>query len=199
MSLQARERMVADYRNRFQRYGDQPESVGMSSDGQRFRFRKLMEIGDLRNRRVLDLGCGIGSFYPFLIEGFGQVEYTGIDLVGEMVDFAAKKYPRARFLCHDLFAADLKETFDYVLISTVFNYAMTGSEDYIRKLITLAFKHCTRGLGFNFLSTHANFTDIEMAYYDPAQMLDFCIRNLTRKVLMHHHYERADVVVFAYR
>jgi hypothetical protein len=30
-------------------------------------------------------------------------------------------------------------------------------------------------------------------------VLDFCIRNLTRKVLMHHHYERVDVAVFVYR
>ena len=103
------------------------------------------------------------------------------------------------FLCRDLFAQEIDETFDYVLISTVFNYAMSGSDDYIRELTTLAFKYCTRGLGFNFLSTYANFTDVEMAYHDPAQMLDFCIHNLTRKVVMHHLYERVDVVIFAYR
>src|SRR5438132_9147817 len=142
MNLQVQEMMTADYRNRFQKYGDAPESVGMSSDGQRFRFRKLMEIGDLRHRRVLDLGCGIGDFYPFLVEKFGPLDYTGIDLVREMVDCAAKKHPRARFLCRDLFADALDETFDYVFISTVFNYAMSGSDDYIRQLITLAFKYC---------------------------------------------------------
>src|SRR5438876_7277533 len=127
MNGEVQELMTADYRDRFHKFGDAPESVGMSSDGQRFRFRKLMEIGDLRNRRVLDLGCGIGDFYPFLIEKFGDVDYTGIDLVREMVDFASKKHPGGRFLCRDLFAHELDETFDYVLISTVFNYAMSGS------------------------------------------------------------------------
>src|SRR5438128_2131737 len=194
MNLQVQEMMTADYRNRFQKYGDAPESVGMSSDGQRFRFRKLMEIGDLRHRRVLDLGCGIGDFYPFLVEKFGQLDYTGIDLVAEMVDHAMKKYPRARFLCQDLFAQPLEETFDYVLISTVFNYAMPGSGEHMRELLTHAFKYSTRGIGFNFLSTFVNFTDPEMAYYDPGQVLDFCIQNLTRKVVIHHHYERVDVV-----
>src|SRR6266849_3227319 len=126
MNVQAKELMVSDYRGRFQKYGDAPESVGMSSEGQRFRFQKLMEIGDLRKRRILDLGCGIGDFYPLLVEKFGELDYTGIDLVREMVDFAAKKYPRARFLCRDLFADDLAETLDYVFISTVFNYAMSG-------------------------------------------------------------------------
>jgi SAM-dependent methyltransferase len=199
MDLLVKEMMIADYRGRFEKYGDAPEAVGMSLEGQRFRFRKLTEIADLRNRRILDLGCGIGAFYPFLVEKFGQVDYTGIDLVREMVDFAAQKYPRACFLCHDLFANPLDETFDYVLTSTIFNYAMSGSGEYMRALLRLAFKYCTRGLGFNFPSTFVNFTDPEMAYYDPAQVLDFCIGNLTHKVVMHHHYERVDVAVFAYR
>jgi hypothetical protein len=38
-----------------------------------------------------------------------------------------------------------------------------------------------------------------MAYHDPAEVLDFCIRNLARKVVLEHHYERVDVVVFVYR
>jgi len=115
------------------------------------------------------------------------------------VEFDKNKYPKARFRHHDLFAEPLEETFDYVMISTVFNYAMPGCEEYMRELLTHAFHCCTRGLGFNFLSTLVNFTDAQMAYYDPAQVLDFCIHNLTRKVMIHHHYERVDVVVFAYR
>jgi SAM-dependent methyltransferase len=199
MKLQVKEMMIADFRHRLEKYGDTPEAAGMSLEGQRFRFGKLMEIAELRNRRVLDLGCGIGAFCPFLVEKFGQLDYTGIDLVPEMVAFAAQKYPRARFLCRDLFADPLDETFDYVLISTVFNCAFSGEDEYMKELLTLAFKYCTRGLGFNFLSTYVNFTDPEMAYYNPAQVLDFCIGNLTPKVVMHHHYERVDVAVFAYR
>jgi SAM-dependent methyltransferase len=197
--LQAKERIIADYRSRFQKYGDAPEAVQLSLEGQRFRFRQLMKIADLRNRRVLDLGCGIGDFYPPLIERFGQLDYTGIDLVPEMINYAAKKYQPARFLCRDLFTDSLDETFDYVLISGVFNNALPESDSYMRELLTLAFKYCKFGLGFNFLSSYANFTDPEMAYHDPAQIVEFSLRNLTRKVEMHHHYERTDVVVFAYR
>jgi SAM-dependent methyltransferase len=199
MSARDKEMLIANYRGLFQKYGGAPEAAQMSADGQRFRFLKLMEIADLRNRRVLDLGCGIGDFYPFLIEKFDQLDYTGIDLVPEMVDFAAKKYPKARFLCRDISKDGLDESFDYVLASVVFNNAMPDCDAYMRELLTLAFKHCTLGLGFNFISSHVNFTDAELAYHDPAEVLDFCIRHLTRKVLMHHHYERADVAVFAYR
>jgi SAM-dependent methyltransferase len=199
MNAHAKELMIADYRGLFQKFGDAPEATGMSSEGHRFRFRKLAEIGDLRNRRVLDLGCGIGAFYPFLLEKFGQLQYTGIDIVPEMVEFASKKYPDARFLCRDLSKESLDERFDYVLTSTVFNKTFPDDPSFMRELLTLGFQHCTLGLGFNFLSTHVNFSESEMTYYDPADVLDFCIRNLTRKVVMHHHYERVDVAVFAYR
>ena len=199
MDALVKDGMIAEYRGLFQKYGDSPEATGMSSEGHHFRFQKLTEIADLRNRRVLDLGCGIGAFYPFLTKKFGDLEYTGIDIVPEMVAFAAKKYPRARFLCRDLVNESLDETFDYVLISTVFNKAIPDSHGFMRELLTVGFKHCELGLGFNFLSTYVNFSDQEMAYFDPADVLDFCIRNLTRKVVIHHHYERVDVAVFAYR
>jgi len=199
MNAHSKEMIISNYRDLFQKHGDTAEATQMSADGQRFRFQKLMEIADLRNRRVLDLGCGIGDFYPQLIEKFGQLDYTGIDLVPEMVDFASKKYPGAHFLCRDLSTQGLDETFDYVLASVVFNNAMSDCDAYMRELLTHAFKYCTLGLGFNFISSHVNFTDPEMAYHDPAEVLDFCIRNLTRKVLLHHHYERVDVAVFAYR
>jgi SAM-dependent methyltransferase len=199
MNAQVKERVISDYRALFQKYGDSPEATGMSSEGHLFRFRKLAEIADLRNHRVLDIGCGIGAFYPFLIEKFGRLEYTGIDIVPETVEFAAKKYPGAHFLCRDLAVESLDETFDYVFISTVFNKTIPGYDGLMWDLLTLGFKYCTLGLGFNFLSTYVNFTDAGMAYYDPAEVLDFCIRNLTRKVVLHHHYERVDVAVFAYR
>jgi SAM-dependent methyltransferase len=199
MQAQAKEMMIANYRSLFQKYGDAPEATQWTAEGQQFRFRKLMEIADLRSRKVLDLGCGVGAFYPVLTEWFGDLDYTGVDIVPEMVDHAARKYPRARFLCRDLSTDRLDDTFDYVLSSGVFNNAMPDADAFMRELLALGFEHCRLGMAFNFISTHVNFTDRELAYHDPAGVLDFCIRNLTRKVVIHHHYERADVAVFAYR
>ena len=199
MNQEVTESLIATFRSYLSQHGNGPEATGMSLEGQRFRFAKLSEIADLKDRRVLDLGCGLGDFYPFLVERFGRVDYTGIDLVPESIALSAQKYPQARFLCRNLFSDGLDETFDYVLLSAVFNNAMPRSDEFMKELLTLAFQRCSRALGFNFISTHVNFVDAGMAYHDPTQVLDFCIKTLTRKVTLFHQYERCDVAVFAYR
>ena len=195
----SKEKLVSFYRYLFLKYGSGPEATGGSAEGRRFRFSKLMEIADLKNQRVLDLGCGMGDFYPFLTELFGKVDYTGIDIVPETIAYAAKKYPQARFECRDVRAEGIDATFDYVLLNEVFNNELADGEAYMKELLTTAFQHCARGLAFNFISTYVNFRDGERAYHDPLEVLDFCLKTLTRKVTLYHHYERCDVAVFAYR
>ena len=94
---------------------------------------------------------------------------------------------------------DLAEIFDYVLISGMFNNAIPDGVTYLHEMTSLAFRHCALGMAFNFISTHVNATDAELAYHDPVAILDFCLRHLSRKVTIEHHYERCDVVVFVYR
>jgi len=192
--------IIENYRNLFSKYsGNSPEAVQMSSEGQRFRFEKLTEIANLKGLRVLDLGCGTGDMYPFLMNRFGDIDYTGIDITPDSVAYATEKYPHARFLCCDILNEDIDEIFDYVLLSAVFNNAIPNSTEFLEELITVAFRHCSLGLGFNFISKFVNITDSQLAYHNPVEIFDFCLRELTHNVIVHHHYERCDVVVFAYR
>jgi SAM-dependent methyltransferase len=199
MDKKSEQIIIDNYKNLFLKYGSGPEVGQWSPEGQRFRFEKLIQIADLKGRNVLDLGCGIGDLYPFLIEKFNKINFTGIDIVPEVITSAIQRYPEARFFCRNILQDDFDETFDYVLISGMFNNAIPDSGSLLKEIITWAYHHCSLGIGFNFISTYVNFTDPEMAYHDPIDVLDFCLKNLTRKVTMYHHYNRADVVVFAYR
>lgn len=199
MDEKSKQAIVANYRDLLVKHGSGPEVGQQSREGQRFRFEKLTQIADLNDRRVLDLGCGIGDFCSLLLDRFSGVEYTGIDIVPELIVEATKCHPDARFLCRDLLVEDIGENFDFALISGMFNNAIPDCTDFLKEMIAVAFSHCSMGLAFNFISRHVNFQSPEMAYHDPAEILDFCIANLTPKVTMQHHYERCDVAVFAYR
>lgn len=198
MTTGARDFLVRKYTGFLREHGRTPEGVGSSPEGQRFRFAKLAEIADLRGRTVLDLGCGLGAFYPFLVERFGALDYTGVDIVPEAIESARAAHPGARFLVADLLSQDFAERFDYVLLSGLFNYKVPGETSFLEPLLGRAFPLARLGLGFNFLSTHHNFAEPEMEYHDPARVLEFCVRELSPRVALHHHYERCDVAVFVY-
>jgi SAM-dependent methyltransferase len=191
--------LVDHYRRRFLTHGDDPLSAQTSAEGQRYRFAQLLEIADLNDRSVLDLGCGLGHLYPPLVARYPRARYRGIDVVPEMVACAAAKYPNARFEVANLLQGELAEQFDYVLASGVFNNAIDDPTGFLESLIERAYARCRLGLGFNFISRYVTFTEPALAYHDPARVLSFCLDRLGPKVVMHHHYERRDVAVFVYR
>ncbi len=187
------------YRGLFVEHGDHPLATQMSREGQVYRYRKLFEIADLDGASVLDIGCGLGEMYPALRERYPTARYEGIDLVPEMVAQAARKHPGVRFRAVDLLSTTIPERYDYVLLSGVFNNAMAEATGYLERLVDQSWSLTTKGLGFNFLPIHVNFSQPTMAYHDPARVLDFCVRRLSPRVRMDHHYERCDVAVFVSR
>jgi len=199
MDEESKQLIIENYLKLFLRYGSGPEVGQWSSEGQQFRFEKLIQIGDLRGCRVLDIGCGLGDLYPFLLKRFDQIDYTGIDIVSQLVDKAAKKYPNANFLCRDILTSGIDGMFEYAFISGMFNNTIKDCSDFMKRIISVVFQHCTKGFAFNFTSTYVNHIDTGMAYHDPIDILGFCLNTLTRKATMHHHYERCDVVIFLYR
>jgi SAM-dependent methyltransferase len=199
LAPEAKEILISNYRNLFLEHGPSPMATQSSAEGQRMRFDQLTRIADLSGCSVLDLGCGIADFYPILIEKFAGLKYTGIDLVPEMIEYARATYPAASFQCRDVLQNPLEETFDYVLISGMFNNAIPGATDFLKSMISTAFTCARRGLAFNFISTYVNSVDDGMAYHDPAEILSFCINRLSRKAALFHHYGRCDVSVFVYR
>lgn len=199
MDEKSKQIIIENYRDLFLKHGSGPEVGQWSPEGQQFRFEKLIQIANLRGCRVLDLGCGLGDLYPFLLKRFDDIDYTGIDIVPDIVENAAKKYLNAKFLCQDVLKIGIDGMFEYAFISGMFNNAIVDCSEFFKKTITMVFQHCTKGLAFNFTSNYVNHIAPGLAYHDPIDMFQFCLKTLTRKTTMNHHYERCDVAVFLYR
>jgi len=191
--------LIKLYNELFNTYGDTAEAIQMSKEGQLFRFQELSKIGLLDNCTVLDIGCGRGDLYPFLIEHFKNVDYTGIDIVPELINQCLEKYQGTNFQCIDLFEQSIDQKIDYVFISMVFNNVEMGHGDYFKKMISIAYDLCETGLAFNFTSNYKNFDSNNSISYDPSMMLDFCLNNITRHLSLNHNYEKCDVSMFLYK
>ena len=96
-------------------------------------FILLDHLEQLRDRRVLDLGCGTGRTAPFLATYAS--EYLGVDFAAPMVEIARSRLPGLRFEVGDAtnLAAYADGSFDVVVFS--FNgIDYVGHEDRLTAL-----------------------------------------------------------------
>lgn len=69
----------------------------------------------LSNHTLLDVGCGTGDFYEYLLQ-YENVLYTGIDIFEQGVKKAQTKFPEGEFLEQDFLKLEDK-SFDFVFSS----------------------------------------------------------------------------------
>jgi len=66
-----------------------------------------------KGKRVLEVGCSCGSLLHAVQPSFG----VGIDFAPEAIEIARSKYPHLHFFVDDVEDLQLKETFDYIILS----------------------------------------------------------------------------------
>lgn len=181
-------------------YGDDFKSCQYGNkESQKIRFDEITKIADLNGKKVLDIGCGLGDLYAYFLENKVNVNYTGIDIVPEMIALAKGKYSEAEFKVANILEETLDDQYDIVLLNGVFNNNFGDTDRFIEQMLSNAFKYAKEGMGFNFISTYVNFKEDAMAYHNPSTILNYCIENLSRKVNINHHYAKCDVSVFVYK
>ncbi len=99
------------------RYDSQPGNLMLALD--EIVFTALLQHTDLRDKVVVDIGCGTGRHWPLLFEQ-QPASLTGYDVSEGMLDILRQKYPAAtvRILHNDLLPGLASESCD-VLLSTL--------------------------------------------------------------------------------
>jgi SAM-dependent methyltransferase len=190
----------AHYSRLFATHGDSPEAAQWRDrSSQEVRLEVLAGVGDLRDAKILDFGCGTGHLCAMLDAKGLRCEYVGYDLSQPMIDFARQKHPRARFECRDVLSEGVAEDFDYVLISGVFNNQVSDNWTLMTSLLRTLWPHARRGLAFNNLSNYVDFLDEGLFYVEPERVFRFCKEQLSPCVTLRHDYlVKAGVVPFEF-
>lgn len=178
------------------------ERVGWGSTrSQETRFSILTEIGDLNNKSILDVGCGLGSILQFINKKHSILSYTGIDINPNMIDEAKKKNPNAEFKMLDI-TRDLDQLnnrkFDYVFLSGAFNLNENNHSNNIKRVIKEIFELTNKGLALNFLSIFSDYLIPGEYYCNPSDILDYSF-SLTKKVTLRHDYMPHDFTIYLYK
>jgi 2-polyprenyl-3-methyl-5-hydroxy-6-metoxy-1,4-benzoquinol methylase len=197
------EQNIKYYTERVSTYGHTFLSLDWGSrETQELRFSILSQVGQLNGARVLDVGCGFGDFYRWLMESGINVHYTGIDITPNMVEIAQTLFPETRIELKNLLnlEADKNDSFffDFVFASGIFTHRQRNALDFFKEMITKMFSQCTTGLAFNSLSTWSSKKEVGEFYADPVETLKFC-RTLTPWVVLRHDYLEHDFTIYLYR
>lgn len=151
---------------------DLPENKAgwRSRRNQELRFQALTGIGDIQNKSILDLGCGLGCLYGYLKGTGWKGDYTGIDILDFMVKGARARFPQARFEKRDILQDPPREKWDYVFVNGVFNHKIKDNWAWIERMVGQAFAGAKEGMAFTMLNRETGWLDEDLFYTTPREL-----------------------------
>lgn len=186
--------LAKHYGDLVKQHGDAAESAQYADrETQEKRMEILCDIGVEKDSKVLDFGCGTGQMLSLLKRTIGfEGEYVGYDISPEAIDFATNAHPDGRFEVRNILENPPTEEFDFVLLSGVYNNAMSDNRAFFEAASRQLMQHVRRGYAFNMLSRFVDYFDDGLYYEDPLSAFQFCKENLSPLVSLRHDYAVRD-------
>jgi SAM-dependent methyltransferase len=152
---------------------------------------------------ILDLGCGVGLLIDYLneIDKLNNIDYFGIDISEEMVDFANKKYAKYNFEARDILQNKLKkESYDYVIMNGLFTEKREMSQkdmfDFFQSIVKETYAASRRGISFNLMSTHVDWKRDDLFHLGLDVLTNFLVKNCSRNIIIRMDYQLYEYTVY---
>jgi cyclopropane fatty-acyl-phospholipid synthase-like methyltransferase len=181
---------------------DEHLAVGQSKISHEKRFLKMLDSGDLHNKNLLDVGCGLGAFYSFLKLKNISVNYTGYDINEKMLQGARDGHPEIadKFKNVDIIENVIENQFDYSISVGPLNLNMDEKTNYEMtfKLLDSLFKCSKIGFALSMTSVMSRKKNNDTFYYDPTLIVNH-ISKYCNNYRIDHSYLPHDFTIFCYK
>ena len=199
--VEIKESTIEYYSKLASKHGFDLKSVGQSEISQKKRFNKIVEIGELQKKSILDIGCGLGSFYNFLMEKNINAHYWGFDITSEMIRLAKKNHPEIKdqFQVMDFLNDDIKKKYDYVVSIGTLNLPMGERNlpiaiEFINKMYNI----CKIGIAISMTSSFTKKPNSSTFYFEPNIIVEK-VGNFCQNIKLDHTYLPHDFTMFCYK
>lgn len=188
------------YTERHTRYGYDPRTLGWGGgkEKQDYRFAHLAAVGEMSSQSILDVGCGFGDLYGYLISNGWNGMYLGIDIVPVLIDQAKELWPSAEFKIMDLLTNHIDVHFDYVFASGVFNAKVNNNQEHISTMLKRMYEIANIAVICDFMSTYVDFQQ-EIAFHTNPEWVFGIAKNLSRRVVLRHDYMPFEFCLYIYK
>lgn len=162
------------------------------------RFKVLSEIGNFENKKVLDLGCGTGDFYQYLLDNSIECDYTGYDINEKIVNIAKERFPKVKFEVKDILENSFPQ-YDYIVSTSSFNNKLESISNYtfIESILSKCYEHANEGVAIDFLNSYADYHHDYAHYYEPEKIFSIS-KTITRRVTLRNDYPLFEFAVYLY-
>jgi SAM-dependent methyltransferase len=196
------------YSGKFSVHGPSPEGVDWGPDEAKMflRYDKMLGVVNFAagNRAsLLDVGCGYGGLQQYAIRKDIDLDYTGIDVAANMIEWAGANLPSGNFVHGDILDQNFDRAFDYVVCNGILTQRLeaTGLEmdQFANQVIRKMFSLCTIGMAFNVMTTKVNYHSSNLYYRNPAELLSWCLNEITPHLKLDHSYPLYEYTIYLYR
>ncbi len=196
------------YEATFRENGPTPQGVDWGTDASRLalRYEKMLAVISQNSARapsLLDVGCGFGGLLDYArLKGL-ELDYTGIDVAENMIQWACDTCPDAKFILGDIFEYEFDQCFDYVVCNGILTQKLdvSGSvmDQFAARLIKQMYELCNMGIAFNVMTTKVNFFSNNLYYRNPAELFAWCFSEITPFIRLDHAYPLYEYTLCLYR
>lgn len=206
--LYSQENIKKSFKELYAKHGATAAGMAMASGRERqfIRFKILAEGFLLRNKKVLDIGCGVGDLFYYLNQQEQDIQYRGVDLVDDYIGYAVEQYKdnkkNASFVNMD-FLQDTCDDFepDICMLSGAINLKLDNHPDHYEfawDMMKKAFDLSCEGIAFNYISDKVNYQDERSFHYNPGKTLEMAY-GLTRNIVFRNDYFPFEFTIYAYK
>lgn len=183
------------YNQKVEKYGASSKGVDWNTkDSQELRFAQLLKVIKTESEfSIIDYGCGYGALYEYMSLVYERFNYQGIDVSPKMIEHATFLYGN-RINCQFHLGSEIPNEADYIVSSGIFNvkqsFLREEWEEYVLNTLQKINSMSQKGFAFNCLTTYSDkhLMREDLYYADPCFLFDYCKRNFSKKVSLHHDY-----------
>ena len=177
------------------------EHLGWESRESQFRrFKILTDYVDLKGKRILDVGCGMGHLIDHLNEEGINADYTGLDLLPSMIDEASARHEDHTFIQGDLFQEKMfdKDSFHVLYCSGLFNLNTGNNFDFLLEAVEKFVHLTTETVVFNLLHRDSPGREGKYYYFYPDQVIREVekLSDNIHSIQLVEHYLNNDFTLF---
>jgi SAM-dependent methyltransferase len=193
------ENLKTHYRHAFEQYGATSRGVNWSGgDAIRFLYDKMLAVlqkdfAELPAEvSLLDVGCGYGGLLAHARSLGLKLRYTGVDVVGSMIEHGRTEFPDAEFIEGNVLDLSGDNIYDFVVCCGIAPQKLSATipefEEHTRRLVRKMHELCRHGIALDMYSTRVNFMVDNLYYQNPSEFLSWALSEISPRVRIDHGF-----------